>query len=267
MIKERRISTSHWLLMGLLILSPLLMAPQTLRVKAGGRVTHVSGNASVKKGQLVKPGQAVTTGSNGRVELTFSDGSRLRIGPASHLLLISDNPATKQTLAQLQKGRVWNQVRPTPNKKMVIRARHSVAAVLGTTFAMEVRPTQTQTTVVKGSVGIHRPFGEAEASSADIFGKTPASFPSPTPAAPQQPLSPPKPIDSPVYEIPSPVRVIPGPVEVSLEQWLQIVENQEIIMGEEGKAEVRTLDPVQRKQSDAWFLWNTQMDAQPVRME
>lgn len=258
---EKKYSLSCWLLVALLVLSPLLSAARTLPITTGARVTYISGQANVKKGQLVKPGQRVTTGSNGRVELTFFDGSRLRIGPATHLQLISDNPSTKQTLVQLDKGRAWNQVRPAPHKKLVIKTRHSIAAVLGTTFALEVTSGHTHTAVIKGSVGVHRPFAESPSSPADYFDKTPSSFP----ASPDsQPLGPPKEIAPPVYEIPSPVKVVPGPVEVSLEQWLQIVENQEIIMGADGKAEVKTFDPVQKK-SDPWFLWNIQMDAQSGR--
>jgi hypothetical protein len=260
----------RYLALILLLTAPLLMAPKTVKVRAGGRVSHVSGKANVKRGQLVKPGQAVITGSNGRVELTFSDGSRLRIGSASHLLLVSDNPAKKQTLARLSKGRVWNQVRPAPNKKVVIRGRHSVAAVLGTTYEIQVSETQTQTSVIKGNVGIHRPFEEIpETSTQDLFQHVPGSMKSALPpsSAPNQGMSQPKEVASPVHEIPAPMKVIPGPVEVSLEQWLQIVENQQITIGEDGKAEVKTIDPVQRRKADAWFQWNTQMDAQPASLE
>lgn len=250
----------------LLLSTPLLMAPKTIKVTAGGRVTQIQGQANVKKGQLVKPGQKVTTGSSGRVELTFSDGSRLRIGPASQILLISDDPAKKQTLARLDKGRIWNQVRPSPQKKMVVRTRHSVAAVLGTTYEIQVGAKFTQTAVFKGNVGIHRPFDKIpESSTQELFTQMPASI-SPTPP-PQPGLGPPKQIESPVHEVPAPMKVIPGPVEVSLEQWLQIVENQQITMGEDGKAEVLTIDPVQKRKTDPWVQWNTQMDAQPARME
>ncbi len=250
----------------LLLSAPLLMAPKTVKVTAGGRVTQVHGQANVKKGNLVKPGQKVTTGSNGRVELTFSDGSRLRIGPASQILLISDDPTKKQTLARLDKGRVWNQVRPAPQKKMVVRTRHSVAAVLGTTYEVQLNAKSTQTAVFKGNVGIHRPFDQIpETGTQELFNKTPVSLHA-TPI-PQQGTGAPKQIESPVHEVPAPMKVIPGPVQVSLEQWLQIVENQQITMGEDGKAEVLTIDPVQKRKTDPWVQWNTQMDAQPARME
>jgi len=266
-MKKTERSPFRLLLVGLLMLSPLLMAPRTLKVTAGGRVSYISGKTNVKKGQLVKPGQSVTTGSNGRVELTFSDGSRLRIGSASHLLLISDDPAKRQTMARLNKGKVWNQVRPAPQKKMIVRGRHSVAAVLGTTYSLEVSDTATQTAVFKGSVGIHRPFEMPESHLGELFQKMPASLPSSQPQESSKGFQQPKQVDSPVHEIPSPVRVIPGPVEVSMEQWLQIVENQQITMGDAGLAQVRTLDPAQLRKTDTWYQWNTQMDAQPARTE
>lgn len=260
----RTSSFRFWALV-LLLSAPLLMAPKTIKVRAGGRVTQIHGQANVKKGQLVSPGQKVTTGSNGRVELTFSDGSRLRIGPASHLLLISDDPVKKQTLARLDKGRVWNQVRPSPQKKMVVRTRHSVAAVLGTTYEVQIHAQFTQTAVFKGNVGIHRPFDKIpETGTQELFKQTPVSLATPIP---QPGTGAPKQIESPVHEVPAPMKVVPGPVQVSLEQWLQIVENQQITMGEDGKAEVLTIDPVQKRKTDPWVQWNTQMDAQPARME
>jgi hypothetical protein len=263
-------SVTRFSLALILMASPVLMGAQTLAVRAGARVTYVSGAASVKKGQLLKPGQHVTTGNSARVELTFSDGSRLRVGPASHMILVQDQPAQKHTLIHLNRGRVWNQVRPAPGKKVMLRTRHAVAAVLGTTYSVNCEQKQTRTAVIKGAVGVHLPFAENDLPVEHIFERVPllSDKPSVSDTSVQDaPFQAPHQIQSPIHEVPSPVKVVPGPRSVGLNEWLQLVENQEITLGAEGQAEVRMIDPVQQQKQDVWFQWNAQMDMQPVRME
>jgi hypothetical protein len=109
-------------------------------------------------------------------------------------------------------------------------------------------PSQPKQLSFKGNVGIHRPFDKIpETGTQELFNETPVSLQA-TPV-PQQGTGAPKQIESPVHEVPAPMKVIPGPVQVSLEQWLQIVENQQITMGEDGKAEVLTIDPRAKTQN------------------
>jgi hypothetical protein len=128
-------------------------------------------------------------------------------------------------------------------------------------------PSQPKQLSFKGNVGIHRPFDKIpETGTQELFNETPVSLQA-TPV-PQQGTGAPKQIESPVHEVPAPMKVIPGPVQVSLEQWLQIVEKPTDYHGRRtAKPRFSQLIPVQKRKTDPWVQWNTQMDAQPARME
>lgn len=246
----------------LLLLLPLLLGAKTVSVSGSSRVSFVSGSANVKAAQLVNPGYRVRTGSTGRVVLAFANGHRLRVGPNSDLVLISYNPQKRHTLIGLTKGRVWNNVKPKSGNRVVVRGRHATAAVMGTIYDIEVSDQETTTRVIEGNVGVRRPEDEA---SNTIFDHLPALSDiaeQDTNNAPQTAFAPPVEIANPVHEIPSPVTVVPGPYEVSLDEWLQIVENQQISMRSDGKARIETIDPAALQQSEEWFRWNRQMDKQ-----
>lgn len=242
------------------LMAILLSSATNLTVTSAGRVTYASGIVNVRKSQLVGPGYRLRTGLNGRVELTFANGHRLRIGPSSDLLLVAYKPVQKQTLLYLNQGKVWNNVRPGVNSRVVTRTKYSTASVMGTIFDTELGGLSSQTTVIHGSVGVH---ASEDAPVENLFDNLP-----PLPTA--QPtttglLQRPTEIANPVHEIPLPVKVIPGPRVVDRDQWLQIVENQQISMAADGKAQVSTIDPAKLQANDEWFRWNRQMDAQAVQ--
>ena len=87
----------------LAVICLFLSSARTVQVAKAGRVTHVSGSVNVKKSQVIGPGGRIKTGSNGRVELTFANGHRLRIGPASDIQLVAYDGAKNQTLLHLHK--------------------------------------------------------------------------------------------------------------------------------------------------------------------
>ncbi len=247
----------------LLVLTCLfLSAARTVQVAKAGRVTHVSGAANVKKSQVIGPGGRIKTGSNGRVELTFANGHRLRIGPASDIQLVAYDGAKNQTLLHLHKGRAWNNVKPGQKSKVVVRTRYSTASVLGTIYDTNLGGLTTKTTVVHGTVGVHQPENEP---LANLFDKLPA-LPTAT-ATPTTGFQAPTEISSPVHEVEAPMKMVPGPYEVSRDQWVQIVANQEISMGENGKAQISTIDPKQLEKTDEWFRWNQQMDKQSPQVQ
>jgi hypothetical protein len=248
-----------------LLLSMFFLSGAKVPVKSGGRVTHLSGTANVKLKQIVIPGQSVITGKTGRVELTFSDGSRLRIGPASNFQLVLHNPAQQRTVAKLAQGSLWSKIKPGKGKKIMVQGRHSTAAVMGTTYALSVNNTQTSTTVLEGNVGVHRPFEFDTLQTADqALNLAPSTFAAPT--APP-PSGPPQVIEKPFHQIPNPVKVVPGPYEVSPDQWLQIIQNQRINMRDNGQAQIETIDPKALASADEWFQWNQRMDTQTVKTE
>lgn len=250
-----------------LVLAGLLSGATNLTVSSAGRVTFASGVVNVRLAQLVGPGYRLRTGLNGRIELTFANGYRLRVGPSSDLQLVAYRPVQNQTLLYLNQGKVWNNVRPGVNNRVVTRTKYSTASVLGTIFDTQIGGLSSQTTVVHGSVGVHVPENEPVGGLFDNLPALPAVTPTAIPSASAGGFQAPTQIANPVHQVPLPVRVVPGPTVVSQEQWLQIVENQKISMAADGKAEITTVDPVQLQANDEWFRWNRQMDAQEAAQE
>lgn len=232
----------------------VLSGAQVVPVSGAARVTLVTGHTNVRKAQLVSSGFRLKTGSNGRVELTFASGHKLRVGPRSDLTLMAYQ--NRRTLVKVANGRVWNQVQPRSNQRVVVRSRHTTAAVLGTVYDVAVSDQSTQTTVLEGSVGIHRPEDTAPES---LFEQLP-TLPAPTPTPGSTGFSAPVEVPSPVHEIQLPLRVVPGPYEIPVDQWLQLMANQQIAMGETGSAQIRSIDPQQLQQQDEWVRWNRQLD-------
>ena len=255
---NKYLKPGHGLVCLSLILAGLLSSAKNLPVASSGRVTYVAGITNVKKTQLVGPGFRLRTGNNGRVELSFANGHRLRVGPSSDLLLVAYSAQQNQTLMRLDKGRVWNNVKPGMRSHVVVRTKYSTASVLGTIYDTALGGLTSKTTVVHGSVGVHLPENEPPAS---LFDQLPA-LPSPNPTPTSGEFVAPSEVSNPVHEVPSPIQVVPGPYEVSKDQWLQIIENQQISMAADGKAEITTIDPAQLQKSDEWFRWNRQMDKQ-----
>lgn len=239
----------------LLFLSCTLMSARTVAISQYARVSYVSGQANVKPAQLVSPGNWIRTGSNGRVVLAFSNGHRLRVGPASHIKLVAYKPQNKQTLVQVDKGKIWNRVKP--GHRVVVRTRHSTATVLGTAYQVSAENTLTRTQVFDGSVGVTQAEDKPEN---ELFLGLP-NLKQPTQAEPQTgAFSAPTEIQLDVREVPLTVKAVPGPYAVSQDQWLEIVKNQEITMQANGEASIRQIDPKALVQSDEWLRWNQGMD-------
>lgn len=242
---------------------------KTVGVKTGALVTQLVGNNQLIAGgktyplktrQVVSPGHRIKTGANGRAELTFADGTRLRLGPVTDLTLVYQNPSQNHTITRLNQGKAWNNVKPGGNKKFVTQGRHSTNAVLGTVYDVEVNVSVTISNVFHGNVGVHRPF-EDEDNPETIIESTPKQF-EPTPQATAG-FGPPRQIENPVHEVPPPMKVIPGPYAVSLDQWLQIVENQRIEMNADGKASVTEFDLDELVKKNEWIRWNQLLDKNP----
>ncbi len=241
-----------------LFLLSTLMSARTVPVAGYARVSYVKGKANVRRAQLVPPGNWVRTGSNGRVVLAFSNGHRLRIGPASHVRLVHYRPRSRRTVVKVNKGRVWNRVKR--GHRVVVRTRHSTATVLGTAYQVSADDNATRASVFEGSVGVTRSEEKSEqelfehlpalhkSAEADSVTEAPAAFSAPTE------------VELDVHEVPAPMKVVPGPYEVAQDQWLEIVKNQEITMNAQGEANIRQIDTKALVQSDEWLRWNQTMD-------
>ena len=237
-----------------LVLAAMLMLGSTLPVAAvsgTGRVAAVAGSTNVRVGQLVSPGARLNTGRNGQIVLVFTNGHRLRVGPNTNMVLMSHQPKKRQTLLALNKGRVWNAIQPGKKNRVVVRTRHTTASVMGTAFDMQVADDMTQTTVFEGRVAVKA--SEPEVPD-NIFDMLPMATPSPEPQ--NTSLQAPTEIASPVHEVQLPLRVVPGPYQVSLDQWLEIIANQQIVMRADGQAEVRLFEPEALRSADDWYRLN-----------
>ena len=117
----------------------LLMAAAMTVTLAEGPVTLADG-AKVEKGAALAPGQTVQTGEGGRVEITLSSGTVLRLGESSRMTLQDATPQ-KSFSARLLLGNVWAKVHKLlAGETFHIETENAVAGVRGTEFRVEVAP-------------------------------------------------------------------------------------------------------------------------------
>jgi hypothetical protein len=159
--RESRMKTRA-LVAGLLMAAGLstltLSAPpavgQTMGQGEIGRIKSVVGTAQVWRGQAAKPAEpgrpllvsdVLTTGSNGRIGVTFVDNSRFAIGPNSRVALsqfeFDDTTHRGKSLTTVDRGSlgvVSGQIAKENKDAMKVRTPTSLLAARGTTFAVDV---------------------------------------------------------------------------------------------------------------------------------
>jgi hypothetical protein len=135
-------------------------APKATFVK--GDVT--AAGAKVKRGAELAPGSTVKTGADSRAELTFPDGSVVRIGPSSELKLeaAAYDGKTKETKveATLVGGQAWAKVSKLvgDDSKFNVKTQNAVAGVRGTIFRVNVdKDDATVVKVYNGAVAVAAP--------------------------------------------------------------------------------------------------------------
>ena len=151
---------------------------------AGPKATFIKGDvdvapqadpthsARVKRGQEIAGGTIVKTGENARAELTFPDGSVVRVGPGAELKVgaVAFDGKTKEVHveAQLVAGEAWAKVAKLVGKdaKFQMKTENAVAGVRGTIFRVNVD--KDEATVVKvynGAVAVAAPLLPDSASA------------------------------------------------------------------------------------------------------
>lgn len=117
--------------------------------------------AKVKRGTAIAAGSVVKTGEGARAELTFPDGSVVRIGPSSELKLeaaaFDGKTRTVKVEAEVVGGQAWARVATLvgDDAQFKVKTQNAVAGVRGTVFRINVE--QDDATVVKvynGSVAV-----------------------------------------------------------------------------------------------------------------
>lgn len=137
-------------------------APKATFVKGDVTAANAAGAfAKVKRNQQLEAGGVVKTGENARAELTFPDGSVVRIGPSSELKLtgaaFDGKTKAVKVETELVGGEAWAKVATLVGNdaQFKVKTQNAVAGVRGTVFRINVD--KDEATVVKvynGSVAV-----------------------------------------------------------------------------------------------------------------
>jgi len=128
-----------------------------------GAVHVMRGDAarSATLGMLVRSGERVRTGADGRVGIHWADGSRAELGPDSELVIqrccLNKFRHTRTSHFRLNLGQVWIRIHGMlqPGSKFEVETPTIVAAVRGTIFGLRVaQDGTTRLEVYRGSVDI-----------------------------------------------------------------------------------------------------------------
>ena len=142
--------------------SPPAPAPKATFIKGDVTAGPVDGTlAKVKRGGVIPGGSTVKTGEGARAELTFPDGSVVRIGPSSELRLeaaaFDGKTKSVKVEAEVVGGQAWAKVATLvgDDAQFKVKTQNAVAGVRGTVFRVNVD--KDEATVVKvynGSVAV-----------------------------------------------------------------------------------------------------------------
>ena len=220
------------------IATPRLSAePKTAAVSAlEGKASKSRGTASsspLSVGTPVGQGDTISTDDEARLELKFSDGSALRIGPRTRMQLteahFGGGIAKRKMTARLFFGNIWAKVTSAiqGDEKFAIETENAVAGVRGTTFRVDARTDKSVLVrVYAGAVAVAK--------------------------------------NLPIYANGKPGEgrhEVPGPDEVSREQWEKIVGKQmQIVIAADGTPGEPEPFAEDADKNDAWAKWNQERD-------
>lgn len=195
--------------------------------------------------QPIHVNDEIRTAAKSRCEITLTGGGKVRIGENSQLVLTeaSVKPMVKNFNATLKSGNAWVSAKAAfgEKKNVSIRTPTAVAAIRGTVYRTEAGEEESSVLVYEGKVDVNQPADEAAAE----------------PEPDQQPGKPKFKL-GPVEETGAPTEVA-GPYEVSLEDWITLVEGMQINVRKDGKYNMFKFD--QTADGDLDFVkWNKELD-------
>ncbi|RMF06800.1 MAG: hypothetical protein D6762_08750 [Candidatus Neomarinimicrobiota bacterium] len=244
-------------LFGLVALGLLFSAPDA---REFGKITLPLGQVEVQPGgtgdweralpnRKVFVGDVIRTQAKSRCEITLSTGGKVRIGADSELELNAANvkPMEKTYQANLRKGNAWVSAKAAfgEKKNVSVRTPTAVAAIRGTVYRTVAGEEESSVLVYKGKVDVNQPSNVEQEENQP---QTPKPG-----GAPQFKIGP-------VEEVQAPTQVA-GPYEVSLEDWITLVEGMQINIRKDGKYNLFQFD----QEADAnldFVKWNKELDAQ-----
>ncbi len=195
----------------------------------------------------VKVNDQIKTGPKSRCEISLTGGGKIRIGENSELVLTEANikPMEKEFNATLKSGNAWISAKAAfgEKKNVSVRTPTAVAAIRGTVYRTEAGEEESSVLVYEGKVDVNQPQNvEAEQKEEPAPGMKPTFK------------------LGPVEEVQAPTEVA-GPYEVSLEDWITLVEGIQINVRKDGKYNMFEFD--QAADADLDFVkWNKELDAE-----
>jgi len=216
----------------------------TVQVQSAGKSDWLK--AKVRHPVFVK--DRVQTKAKSRAEIMLTGGAKVRIGENSELELTEANvkPLQKDFKANLNKGKIWVSAKAAfgEKKNVVIRTPTAVAAIRGTKYRVSAGEEESSVLVYEGKVDVNW----AENIQETEEGQVPEGG-----GAPRFRLGP-------VQEVEAPEQVA-GPYEVTLEEWITLVEGMQINIRKDGKYHMFEFDQKADAELD-WVKWNQELDGQ-----
>lgn len=173
--------------------APAAASSTTLTVLAGS-VTLTSGGRSLSavSGDLVRPGEEVSTSTNGHAVLTFVDGSTTVLEPGSKLLLEEASIRQGSVAVRMFQsvGLTWSSVSRllAPGSRFEVRTPAVTASVRGTAFEVEVAADgDTRVRTSEGTVAVSNDQGEVIVRAGSETTAAPGAPPAPPSTPPSTP--------------------------------------------------------------------------------
>ena len=246
----------------LLLVSTFLLTNISAQ-KEFGKISLPLGRVQVQKGGIgefkramprmsIQEKDVIKTLAKSRCEITLAGGGKLRIGENSELEITEANvkPMEKNFGATLKKGDAWVAAKAAfgEKKNVAVRTPTAVAAIRGTTYRAKAGNDESSVLVYDGKVDVNAASNVSEARDQQRR----QGF-QPQGGAPRFKLGP-------VTEIQAPTQVA-GPYEVSLEDWVSLVEGMQINVRKDGKYSMFKFDQDEDDGLD-FVKWNKELDAQ-----
>lgn len=166
-----------------LALASLALASEAQAAKEA-KVTLLEGSAqweveakparALRRGDRLSAGTRVRTGPKSRVELTLPDGSALRLGADTELLLDEARFSGKRREAvsvTVLLGRVWAKAAKAAGASFEVQTKNAVSGVRGTSFAVLAQADASAIVrVYAGTVGVKKKRGPPGAARVEVPG-------------------------------------------------------------------------------------------------
>jgi hypothetical protein len=210
--------------------------PRTTQISAlqgkAQRTRSSGARSDLRVGAAVAQGDTIETQEGARLEIRFSDGSVLRLGPGSKLQLAEAHfrggPARRKLNARLFFGKLWAKVTSViqGEQRFQVETENAVAGVRGTTFRVDANADQSVLVrVYDGTVAVAKNVA-SEAKPGE--GR----------------------------------REVQGPQEVTRDQWEKLVGRQmQIFVSADGTPGQPEPFSSEADQDDPFARWNQQRDA------